>query len=62
MTSENILNIIQDEMGEKVVASIALSDAGNLIVQYGDKVVVYKTATSARPASELLKIVADFIN
>ncbi len=49
-------------MGEKVVASIALSDAGNLIVQYGDKVVVYKTATSARPASELLKIVADFIN
>ncbi len=49
-------------MGEKVVASIALSDAGSLIVQYGDKIVVYKTATSARPASELLKIVADFIN
>ncbi|MDT3845853.1 MAG: hypothetical protein RPT12_02725 [Vibrio anguillarum] len=62
MTPEDILNIIQDEMGEKVIASVTLSDAGNLIVQYGDKVVVYKTATSARPASELLKIVADFIN
>ncbi|EPN5213267.1 hypothetical protein ACT0HS_004492 [Vibrio parahaemolyticus] len=62
MTSEDILHIIQDEMEEKVVASVTLSDAGNLIVQYGDKVVVYKNATSARPASELLKIVADFIN
>lgn len=62
MTSEDILHIIQDEMGEKVIASVTLSDAGNLIVQYGDKVVVYKNATSARPASELLKIVADFIN
>ena len=49
-------------MGEKVIASVTLSDAGNLIVQYGDKVMVYKTATSAKPASELLKIVADFIN
>lgn len=62
MTSEDILHIIRDEMGEKVIASVTLSDAGNLIVQYGDKVVVYKTAASARPASELLKIVADFIN
>ncbi|EGR4674661.1 hypothetical protein C4G56_RS13460 [Vibrio parahaemolyticus] len=62
MTSEDILHIIQDEMGEKVIASVTLSDAGNLIVQYGDKVVVYKTATFAKPASELLKIVADFIN
>lgn len=49
-------------MGEKVVASIALSDAGNLVIQYGDKVMVYKNVTSARPASELLKIVADLIN
>ncbi|EGR0204113.1 hypothetical protein ACFGCG_003940 [Vibrio parahaemolyticus] len=62
MTSEDILHIIQDEMGEKVIASVTLSDSGNLIVQYGDKVVVYKTATSAKPASELLKIVAEFIN
>ncbi|EGR1221275.1 hypothetical protein ACMVC6_002786 [Vibrio parahaemolyticus] len=62
MTSEDILHMIQDEMGEKVIASVTLSDAGNLIVQYGDKVVVYKTAISARPASELLKIVADLIN
>ncbi|MEH0804378.1 MULTISPECIES: hypothetical protein [Vibrio harveyi group] len=62
MTSEDVLHIIQDEMGEKIIASVTLSDAGNLIVQYGDKVVVYKNATSARPASELLKIVADFIN
>ncbi|EGR2722789.1 hypothetical protein DUG83_15040 [Vibrio parahaemolyticus] len=62
MTSEDILHIIQDEMGEKVIASVTLSDAGNLIVQYGDKVVVYKNATSARPASELLKIVAEFID
>lgn len=62
MTSEDILHIIQDEMGEKVIASVTLSDTGNLIVQYGDKVVVYKNATSARPASELLQIVADFIN
>ncbi|MDW2276328.1 MULTISPECIES: hypothetical protein [unclassified Vibrio] len=62
MTSEDILHIIQDEMGEKVIASVTLSDAGNLIIQYGDKVMVYKTATSAKPASELLKIVADFIN
>ncbi|EGR1834007.1 hypothetical protein FXE80_19140 [Vibrio cholerae] len=62
MTSEDILQIIQDEMGEKVIASVTLSDTGNLIVQFGDKVVVYKTATSAKPASELLKIVADFIN
>ncbi|KPM90514.1 hypothetical protein HJ131_05120 [Vibrio parahaemolyticus] len=62
MTSEDILHIIQDEMGEKVIASVTLSDGGNLIVQYGDKVVVYKNATSAGPASELLKIVADFIN
>ncbi|MBE3654322.1 hypothetical protein BOO93_16875 [Vibrio navarrensis] len=62
MTSEDILHIIQDEIGEKVIASVTLSDAGNLIVQYSDKVVVYKTPTSARPASELLKIVADFIN
>lgn len=62
MTSEDILHIIQDEMGEKVIASVTLSDAGNLIVQYGDKVVVYKNATSARPASELLKIVAALID
>ncbi|EIZ1409332.1 hypothetical protein MOV01_001572 [Vibrio vulnificus] len=62
MTSEDILHIIQDEIGEKVIASVTLTDAGNLIVQYGDKAVVYKTATSAKPASELLKIVADFIN
>ncbi|EOB3582174.1 hypothetical protein ACHELK_001736 [Vibrio vulnificus] len=62
MTSEDILHIIQNEIGEKVIASVTLSDTGNLIVQYGDKVVVYKTATSAKPASELLKIVADFIN
>ncbi|EKO3478441.1 hypothetical protein B9J90_08935 [Vibrio sp. V09_P4A23P171] len=62
MTSEDILHIIQDEMGEKAIASVTLTDAGNLIVQYGDKVVVYKTPTSAKPASELLKIVADFIN
>ena len=62
MTSEDILHIIQDEMGEKIIASVTLSDAGNLTVQYGDKVVVYKTATSAKPASELLKIVADLIN
>ncbi|CAH1574391.1 conserved hypothetical protein [Vibrio owensii] len=62
MTSEDILHIIQGEMGEKVIASVTLSDAGNLIVQYGDKVVVYKNATSARPASELLKIVAEFID
>lgn len=62
MTSEDILHIIQDEMGEKVIASVTLSDVGNLIVQYGDKVVVYKNATSARPASELLKIVAEFID
>ncbi|MDX8424695.1 hypothetical protein GTJ61_20790 [Vibrio parahaemolyticus] len=62
MTSEDILHIIQDEMGEKVIASVTLSDAGNLIVQYGDKVMVYKNATSARPASELLKIVAEFID
>ncbi|EPH6375300.1 hypothetical protein ACS0KR_002822 [Vibrio alginolyticus] len=62
MTSEDILHMIQDEMGEKVIASIILSDAGNLIVKYGDKVVVYKAAISARPASELLKIVADCIN
>lgn len=46
MTSEEILHIIQDEMGEKVIASVTLSDAGNLIVQYGDKAVVYKTPTS----------------
>ncbi|MBF4236553.1 hypothetical protein EAY82_18550 [Vibrio anguillarum] len=46
MTSEDILHIIQDEMGEKVIASVTLSDAGSLIVQYGDKVVVYKTPTS----------------
>lgn len=62
MTSEEILHIIQDEMGEKVIASVTLSDAGNLIVQYGDKAVVYKTPTSVRPASELLKIVAELIN
>ncbi|MBE5178329.1 hypothetical protein J4H69_08655 [Vibrio alginolyticus] len=62
MTSEDILHIIQYEMSEKIMASVILSDAGNLIVQYGDKVVVYKTATSAKPASELLKIVADLIN
>lgn len=62
MTSEDILHIIQDEIGEKVIASVTLSDAGNLIVQYGDKVVVYKNATSARPASELLKIVAALID
>ncbi|EPP2798489.1 hypothetical protein ACUNRZ_003311 [Vibrio cholerae] len=62
MTSEDILHIIQDEMGEKAIASVTLTDAGNLIVQYGDKVVVYKTPTSAKPASELLKIVDDFIN
>ena len=62
MTSEDILHIIQYEMSEKIMASVILSDAGNLIVQYGDKVVVYKTATSAKPASELLKIVAEFIN
>ncbi len=62
MTTEDILHMIQNEMGEKVIASVTLSDAGNLIVQYGDKVMVYKNATSARPASELLKIVADFIN
>ncbi|HIF5761785.1 TPA: hypothetical protein ACX3MI_005541, partial [Raoultella ornithinolytica] len=59
---EDILHIIQYEMSEKIMASVILSDAGNLIVQYGDKVVVYKTATSAKPASELLKIVADLIN
>ncbi|MBF4343182.1 hypothetical protein EAY39_21015 [Vibrio anguillarum] len=46
MTSEDILHIIQDEMGEKVIASVTLSDAGSLIVQYGDKVVVYKPPTS----------------
>lgn len=62
MTLESILHIINQEMGEKVVASVTLSDTGNLIVQYGDKIIVYKNATSARPASELLKIVADFIN
>lgn len=62
MTSEDMLHIIQDEMGEKIMASVILSDAGNLIVQYGDKVVVYKTPTSARHASELLKIVAELIN
>lgn len=62
MTLEDILHMIQDEMGEKIVASIALSDAGNLVIQYGDKVMVYKNVTSARPASALLKIIADFIN
>ncbi|MCY9875368.1 hypothetical protein OTK59_02205 [Vibrio natriegens] len=62
MTSKNILQILHDEMGERAIASVALSYEGNLIVQYGDKVVVYKTATSARPASEFLKIVADFID
>lgn len=62
MTSEDIVHIIQDEMGEKVIASVTLTDAGNLIVQYGDKVVVYKTPSSVRPASELLKIVAELIN
>ncbi|ELA7135693.1 hypothetical protein QNZ79_004305 [Vibrio parahaemolyticus] len=62
MTLESILHIINQEMGEKVVASVTLSDTGNLIVQYGDKIIVYKNATSARPASELLKIVADWID
>ncbi|EGR0196970.1 hypothetical protein P3384_05580 [Vibrio parahaemolyticus] len=62
MTTEYIQQTIQEEVGGKIVASVTLSDSGNLIVQYGDKVMVYKNATSARPASELLKIVADFIN
>lgn len=62
MTPEEVLQIIDEYMGEKVVASVTLSDTGNLVVQYDDKIVVYKSATSASPASELLKIVADFIN
>ncbi|EGQ8007514.1 hypothetical protein OL330_000865 [Vibrio parahaemolyticus] len=62
MIFEDIQRIIHEDMGEKVVASLVLSDEGNLIVQYGDKIIVYKNAVSARPASELLKIVADFIN
>ncbi|EHR6175856.1 hypothetical protein KUK79_000440 [Vibrio parahaemolyticus] len=62
MTTEDILHTIHEEVGGKIIASVTLTDSGNLIVQYGDKVVVYKNATSAMPASELLKKVADFIN
>ncbi|HCE1775825.1 TPA: hypothetical protein NGS17_002413 [Vibrio parahaemolyticus] len=62
MIFEDIQRIIHEDLGEKVVASLVLSDEGNLIIQYGDKIIVYKNAVSARPASELLKIVADFIN
>lgn len=62
MIFEDIQRIIHEDLGEKVVASLVLSDEGNLIIQYGDKIIIYKNAVSARPASELLKIVADFIN
>lgn len=62
MTVEEVQRMVSEVLGEKTLASVMLTEAGNVIVQYSDKSMVYKNAISAKPASELLKIVADFIN
>lgn len=62
MTLEEVQHMVRDVIGEKALASVMLSEAGNVIVQYGKKTMVYKNITAAKPASELLRVVSNFIN
>ncbi|MCA0935798.1 hypothetical protein LCL85_09685 [Vibrio alginolyticus] len=62
LTLEVMHKMMNEAMQEKSIASVMLSENGSIIVQYGDKIKVYQNDTSAKPASELFKIVSDFIN
>ncbi|WP_217627853.1 hypothetical protein [Vibrio parahaemolyticus] len=52
------LDIMQQTLQKKCVASVLLGENGTLLMQYGDHVKVYENDTSAFNAAKLLRLVS----
>ncbi len=56
---EGSIQAMQEILKEKSVASVVLGENGTLVVQFGDKLTLYKREISAGLASKLLALIAE---
>lgn len=56
---EASVGFMQGVLQERAIASVVMGENGNLVVQYCDRITVYKADNSAALAAKLLKIIAE---